>query len=396
MWTVSPREFSDDLTLSALAGTQGVDDVAFLPAGDQVVTASEDAIRLWDVRPWGDIERASLPMPTEYFRDLAFAGTHTVVIRSDSPLTTAKTRLREWDIAARRSHGLPSVPDPLGSRKDLSGPWSFDVDPAEGAVLITYFSGSVGVLADGKMRRLPINANLAAWGRDATHIIASRGPNTVALLTLDGTPVWRSELPLPVGLLWVGPRGEIAVATGDADGADDRIVLLDPADGSITSTLTVPAHVSGLAFDPRGRTIVTSGVDGSPLEVWDTVTGEQVGTYPDETAGTSFTFSPDGSRLAATGDDLVVHLYDTDTQTFAMRLPAPQDLLGARPGGDFRCYARALAFNVDGSLLAVQGCAGVHVFALDVEELLAIAGENVTRPFTDEECLTYLHRPCSA
>jgi WD40 repeat protein len=399
VWRVSPHEFSDDLTLSALGGTQAVNDVAFVPEGDQVVTASEDAVRIWDVRPWGDVERASLPVPTEYFGDLAFAGTRTVIVRSDDPKTTSKTRLQGWDIAAERSRWLPSLSGPSASELGLSGPSSFDVDPIEGSVLVTHFDGSVGVLADGSIRRLPIDANPAGWGSDAMHVVVSRGPNTVALLTLDGTPVWRLDLPLPIGLLWIGPHGEIAVAAGDADPADDRVVLLDPADGSIISTLTVPAQISGLAFDPRGHSIVTSGVDGSPLEAWDTATGERIGTYPHETGGTSFTFSPDGSQLAATGDDLIVHLYDTDTRKLTMRLPAPQDMLGTsltRADGDFRCYVRNLAFNTDGSLLAAQGCAGVHVFALDVDELLAIAHENVTRPFTDEECLTYLHRPCSA
>jgi hypothetical protein len=38
---------------------------------------------------------------------------------------------------------------------------------------------------------------------------------------------------------------------------------------------------------------------------------------------------------------------------------------------------------------------GVRVWALDIDELLEIARENVTRPFTDEECLQYLHEdPC--
>ena len=44
--------------------------------------------------------------------------------------------------------------------------------------------------------------------------------------------------------------------------------------------------------------------------------------------------------------------------------------------------------------LAAQGCAGVRVFVLDIDELLAIARANVTRSFTADECRQYLHGEC--
>ena len=35
--------------------------------------------------------------------------------------------------------------------------------------------------------------------------------------------------------------------------------------------------------------------------------------------------------------------------------------------------------------------AAVRIWALDIDDLLGIAGENVTRTLTDEECRQYLH-----
>jgi WD40 repeat protein len=51
-----------------------------------------------------------------------------------------------------------------------------------------------------------------------------------------------------------------------------------------------------------------------------------------------------------------------------------------------------LAFSSDGSMLASSGFQGpVRVWALDVDRLLEIAHEEVTRSLTDEECRQYVH-----
>ena len=42
------------------------------------------------------------------------------------------------------------------------------------------------------------------------------------------------------------------------------------------------------------------------------------------------------------------------------------------------------------------GAGGVRVWALEIDDLLEIARENVTRPLTDEECRQFLHERCPA
>jgi hypothetical protein len=65
----------------------------------------------------------------------------------------------------------------------------------------------------------------------------------------------------------------------------------------------------------------------------------------------------------------------------------------ALPGN--ACAISGLAFSPDGTKLVSSACDGVRIWALDIDDLLAIAQQNVTRSLTDEECLQYLHTdPC--
>ena len=54
-------------------------------------------------------------------------------------------------------------------------------------------------------------------------------------------------------------------------------------------------------------------------------------------------------------------------------------------------FVRSVAFSPDGSLLASVDGTTVRVWALEIDDLLEMARQNVTRSFTDEECRQYLH-----
>jgi|SRR5262249_12290819 len=69
-------------------------------------------------------------------------------------------------------------------------------------------------------------------------------------------------------------------------------------------------RVLTIAFSPDGRTLATSGADGS-IYLWDVATGHLVATHTDPGAGGiySVAFSPDGRILAAAGTNGSIYLW---------------------------------------------------------------------------------------
>jgi WD40 repeat protein len=89
--------------------------------------------------------------------------------------------------------------------------------------------------------------------------------------------------------------------------------------------------------------------------------------------------SSDGSLIATGAIDGTVRLFDA--------VLGQQRLILQGPVGIGR-----VAFSADGSLLAsTSGDGTVRVWAREIDDLIAIARQNVTRSLTDEECRQYLH-----
>jgi WD40 repeat protein len=91
-------------------------------------------------------------------------------------------------------------------------------------------------------------------------------------------------------------------------------------------------------------------------------------------------FSPDGSLVATGRSDGTVRLFEASTGEQRLVLPGNA------------CEITDVAFSADGAKLAsASGCDPVRVWALDIDDLLEIAWQNVRRSLTDEECFQYLH-----
>lgn len=104
-----------------------------------------------------------------------------------------------------------------------------------------------------------------------------------------------------------------------------------------------PRGVCGIAFQPRGDLLVTSGHEGKVL-LWDARTGRPRGELKDaRVAVFALAFTPDGRRLAVGADDGSVEVWDPTTRK---RVETPSAVTG-KP-------VRGLAFLADGeTLLAV-------------------------------------------
>ena len=95
-------------------------------------------------------------------------------------------------------------------------------------------------------------------------------------------------------------------------------------------------------------------------------------------ADVTLAFSPDGTRLAVGSGD--------EVRVFDARSGAELQVLRHRGAAEYK-----VVFSPDGSMLASWADDGTRVWALDIDDLLEIARQNVTRSLSDEECRRYLH-----
>ena len=118
--------------------------------------------------------------------------------------------------------------------------------------------------------------------------------------------------------------------------------------------------------------------------MWDAATGKSVRTVEAGAPVEHVEFSRDGTRLA-------IATVDGSMSTRVWDWPGDEELLKLTDG------AKRLAFSPDGKLLAgvrSEPTPYVHVWALDVDRLLRIARQRVTRSLTDAECRRYLQGRC--
>jgi DNA-binding SARP family transcriptional activator/WD40 repeat protein len=174
--------------------------------------------------------------------------------------------------------------------------------------------------------------------------------------------------------------GLVVVFTG---GPQQRLDVYT-RDGEPVHNIEFPdaAPASGrVAFHPEGGTLAAA-VDRLALydtETWDTV-WDPVEAH-DGGVG-EIDFSPDGTKLMTIGRDGFVKVWSTSSGELLHTIPLGDD------------FAKGAAF-VDDEHIAIGTQNGLlAVLTVDIEELVEIARSRLTRQLTDQECVTYLHRPC--
>jgi WD40 repeat protein len=209
--------------------------------------------------------------------------------------------------------------------------------------------------------------------RDRTGAVVAHLPEAA------GTSVWAAQFSPDGRLLATAVKHAVGQRY---DRSVHRVSVWDWANQTIVST--IPTSSLGLSYSADGTMLVTSDVDNAYAEVWDLATGERLRTLAGHAASVDdAAWDPDTDRnwIATASSDATVRLWDASTG-------ARQLVLRGHASSVWR-----VRFSPDGSRLASIGTDGtVRVWALDLDDLIAIARANVTRTLTDDECRQFLHQ----
>jgi WD40 repeat protein/class 3 adenylate cyclase len=175
----------------------------------------------------------------------------------------------------------------------------------------------------------------------------------------DGTVVPQAEEALHralIGFRLIGsvPQGQVIAVSPDgsrfAASGPGSLTVWDMATRELLFTLEGHDEtVAGVAFDPTGQRIATTGNEGE-LRIWDAASGELIELMDAGPALVGVAFDPDGERVAVLAEDGTIRIWNVTTGREIQVLRGPEDERFGFIGDPV-----APVFSPDGSHLASGG-----------------------------------------
>ena len=359
--------------------TQGVVSVAFSASADRLATVGlEGTLRFWDVSTTGGSSIGTFYRSTDGMAFTALAlspdGAHLAA-------TSGHGTLRVWDLPGGKL---------LFSAQAGAGPQGALAFSPDGR-LLAWTNGQRAV----QIQEIPSGRLLLdAGGSDQQVGALAFAPDGREIAALDyggAIRTWRLESgeldwststsaggrfdPAHKLALAYSPDGSRLVGSGSKS-----LRILDASTGQIVLELPAQdAAVNAVAFDPTGKRVAVGLSDGE-AGIRDATTGSLVTMLAGHTSSIeTLAFSHDGRLLATGSSDNNVKVWSASSGSELLALPG------------HAAEVTGVSFTPDGKHLVTSSRDGsLRIYALDGEDLVAIARTRLVRWWTEAECKRYL------
>jgi WD40 repeat protein/DNA-binding SARP family transcriptional activator len=388
VWAVDgDGDATERRSLSASEISSGAAGVAFSPDGTRVMAGAADltAVKTWDIGPNGDAELANLPVAAGVTGSSLDEVTLAEFLPDGRIVTTSGQgqELTVWDVQTRQELRTIS-PRAFGSIFALNVS-SDGREIAAGGDGIEHYGGDVAGVWDATTGqelfavRHHLDVSAVAFSPGGEHMVSAGWSGLAKVVDGEGhvIRVLKEENErFNIDDVDFSSDGRL-VGTSPVswEGGEHYVEIWNWENGTVVRTIDGASLVD---FDPSGPGMVT--VLRGRAEIRDPESGRRIVVLAAPGDVSALAFSPDGSLVATGHQDGSVRLFEADTGRQHLVLPGNA------------CAIDDVAFSPDGTKLAsTSACDGVRVWALNIDDLLEIARQNVTRSLTDEECLQFLH-----
>ncbi|CAG7846687.1 COMPASS-like H3K4 histone methylase component WDR5B {ECO:0000303/PubMed:19567704} Short=AtWDR5B {ECO:0000303/PubMed:19567704} [Serendipita indica DSM 11827] len=350
---------------SRLRGHEGrVNAVGFSPDGSQIVSGSDNTIRLWDAAT-GQAVGEPLRGHENWVNAVGFSPDGSQIVSGSYDNT-----IRLWDAATGQAVGEPLRGHEGGVNAVGFSPDGSQIVSGSSDKTIRLWDAATGQAVGEPLRGHEGWVLAVGFSPDGSQIVSGSDDKTIRL--------WDAATGQAVGEPLRGHEGRVNAVGFSPDGSqivsgssDNTIRLWDAATGQAVGE-PLRGHEGGVkavGFSPDGSQIV-SGSSDKTIRLWDAATGQAVGEplRGHEHWVNAVGFSPDGSQIVSGSDDKTIRLWDAATGQ------AVGEPLRGHEGG-----VNAVGFSPDGSQI-VSGSSDQTIRLWD-----AATGQAVGEPLRGHE-----------